>query len=145
MQSFQKIPGDPTSLFSGLFFEKIRFISKEFCFCAHLSKKQSLKNAFLQASYLAAEEGFEPSQTESESGVLPLHNSAKRKSYYTFFSGFVNSLFTIFLHRFSDRGIPSRKEAVRQSDAPAENCGGVQFCILPYQVMRIAMMVISSN
>ena len=33
--------------------------------------------------FLAAEEGFEPSQTESESGVLPLHNSAKRKSYYT--------------------------------------------------------------
>ena len=28
---------------------------------------------------VAAEEGFEPSQTESESGVLPLHNSAKRK------------------------------------------------------------------
>ena len=26
---------------------------------------------------LAAEEGFEPSQTESESGVLPLHNSAR--------------------------------------------------------------------
>ena len=25
---------------------------------------------------LAAEEGFEPSQTESESAVLPLHNSA---------------------------------------------------------------------
>ena len=26
--------------------------------------------------FLAAEEGFEPSQTESESAVLPLHNSA---------------------------------------------------------------------
>ena len=25
---------------------------------------------------MAAEEGFEPSQTESESAVLPLHNSA---------------------------------------------------------------------
>ena len=25
---------------------------------------------------LAAEEGFEPSQTDPESGVLPLHNSA---------------------------------------------------------------------
>ena len=32
---------------------------------------------------LAAGEGFEPSQTESESGVLPLHKPAKRKSYYT--------------------------------------------------------------
>ena len=32
---------------------------------------------------LAADEGFEPSQTESESGVLPLHKSAKRISYYS--------------------------------------------------------------
>ena len=38
---------------------------------------------------MAAEEGFEPSQTESESGVLPLHNSAKRKGYYTCFFRFV--------------------------------------------------------
>ena len=29
---------------------------------------------------LAAEEGFEPSQTESESAVLPLHNSASHFS-----------------------------------------------------------------
>ncbi len=28
-------------------------------------------------SKMAAEEGFEPSQTESESVVLPLHNSAR--------------------------------------------------------------------
>ena len=27
-------------------------------------------------AFVAAEEGFEPSQTESESAVLPLHNSA---------------------------------------------------------------------
>ena len=40
---------------------------------------------------LAADEGFEPSQTESESGVLPLHKSAKRKSYYTVKSEFVNT------------------------------------------------------
>ena len=33
--------------------------------------------------YLAAGEGFEPSHTESESAVLPLHNPAKRKEYYT--------------------------------------------------------------
>ena len=30
----------------------------------------------LLSDFLAAEEGFEPSQTESESVVLPLHNSA---------------------------------------------------------------------
>lgn len=40
--------------------------------------------------HVAAGEGFEPSQTESESGVLPLHNPAificalgERKDYYT--------------------------------------------------------------
>ena len=41
--------------------------------------------------FLAAGEGFEPSQTESESGVLPLHKSAKRKSYYNVKSEFVNT------------------------------------------------------
>lgn len=35
-------------------------------------KKASSKSLL----FLAAEEGFEPSQTESESVVLPLHNSA---------------------------------------------------------------------
>ena len=38
---------------------------------------------------LAAGEGFEPSHTESESAVLPLHNPAKRKEYYTDFFQFV--------------------------------------------------------
>lgn len=45
---------------------------------------------------LAADEGFEPSQTESESGVLPLHKSAKRSSYYTVKSEFVNTHSEIF-------------------------------------------------
>ena len=46
---------------------------------------------------MAAEEGFEPSQTESESVVLPLHNSAmlliftSNKRYYTLFSKDVNT------------------------------------------------------
>ena len=31
--------------------------------------------------YLAEDEGFEPPQTESESGVLPLHKSSMRNSY----------------------------------------------------------------
>ena len=38
---------------------------------------------------MAAGEGFEPSHTESESAVLPLHNPAKRKEYYTDFFQFV--------------------------------------------------------
>ena len=45
---------------------------------------------------MAAGEGFEPSQTESESGVLPLHKSAKRSSYYTVKSEFVNTHSEIF-------------------------------------------------
>ena len=45
---------------------------------------------------LAADEGFEPSQTESESGVLPLHKSAKRKSYYTVFFAFVKQKIYFF-------------------------------------------------
>ena len=36
-------------------------------------KKEKLFSSF---SFLAAELGFEPRQTESESAVLPLHNSA---------------------------------------------------------------------
>ena len=38
---------------------------------------------------LAAEEGFEPSQTESESAVLPLHNSA---IFYEVFNDLSRSL-----------------------------------------------------
>ena len=41
------------------------------------------KSSHRSGSFLAAGEGFEPSHTESESAVLPLHNPAKRKSYYT--------------------------------------------------------------
>ena len=45
---------------------------------------------------LAAGEGFEPSQTESESGVLPLHKPAKRKSYYTRIKQIVKAFFKYF-------------------------------------------------
>ena len=43
---------------------------------------------------LAAGEGFEPSHTESESAVLPLHNPAKRISYYTQYSPIVKQKFS---------------------------------------------------
>ena len=50
---------------------------------------------------MAADEGFEPSHTESESAVLPLHKSAK--AYFVFARGiiphkfgFVNSFFEFF-------------------------------------------------
>ena len=41
--------------------------------------------------FLAAGEGFEPSHTESESAVLPLHKPAifKALDYYNKFEGFV--------------------------------------------------------
>ena len=58
-------------------------------------------------SFLAAGEGFEPSQTESESVVLPLHNPAicccfvvpcrRDECYYSKQFRIVNSIFQIFL------------------------------------------------
>ena len=36
--------------------------------------------------FMAEDEGFEPPQTESESGVLPLHKSSIEQSYYMHFS-----------------------------------------------------------
>ena len=54
---------------------------------------------------MAAGEGFEPSHTESESAVLPLHNPAvlANKNYYTHFAEIVNTFlhfFWIFLYSF---------------------------------------------
>ena len=48
--------------------------------------------------FMAAEEGFEPSQTESESVVLPLHNSAINSTLTIIAHAvrFVNSFFAIF-------------------------------------------------
>ncbi len=43
----------------------------------HIHRLQSKKTDHTEYGLsVAAEEGFEPSQTESESVVLPLHNSA---------------------------------------------------------------------
>ena len=51
-----------------------------------------------QTLIMAAEEGFEPSQTESESVVLPLHNSAINSTLTIIAHAvrFVNSFFAIF-------------------------------------------------
>lgn len=51
-------------------------------------------------THVAAGEGFEPSHTESESAVLPLHNPAKSKNHYTFFYRFVKSKFQDPAHFF---------------------------------------------
>ena len=56
-----------------------------------------------RAVCLAAREGFEPSQTESESVVLPLHNLAKRKNYYTAYPPFVKRFFQISSDFFAKR------------------------------------------
>ena len=63
-----------------------------------LGAKRQIKKQLIETDelLLAADEGFEPSQTESESGVLPLHKSAKRSSYYTVKSEFVNTHSEIF-------------------------------------------------
>ncbi len=45
---------------------------------------------------MAAELGFEPRHTESESAVLPLHNSAMRTIYYIPKSQDVKNFFTVF-------------------------------------------------
>ena len=51
-----------------------------------------------EAFTLAAELGFEPRQTESESAVLPLHNSASDSDiYYTHIPPVCQPLFLIFL------------------------------------------------
>ena len=50
------------------------------------TKKSRYPDGYLD--YLAEDEGFEPPQTESESGVLPLHKSSKSaQSYYMQFLG----------------------------------------------------------
>ena len=63
---------------------------------------------------MAAGEGFEPSHTESESAVLPLHNPAKRMCYYTVFLDFVKSFFhfsgEIFC-RFDNDELQNQEEA----------------------------------
>ena len=57
-----------------------------------IGKRKNLQLS-LEVSCLAGDEGFEPSQTESESGVLPLHKSPSNKNYYTTKSQNVNIFF----------------------------------------------------
>ncbi len=49
--------------------------------CGLCVPNAALYQTELHLEKMAAEEGFEPSQTESESAVLPLHNSATSKLY----------------------------------------------------------------
>ena len=54
------------------------------------------KSKSFDLDFLAGDEGFEPSQTESESVVLPLHKSPSDLIIITEVSVFVNSIFKIF-------------------------------------------------
>ena len=71
--------------------------------------------------FLAAGEGFEPSHTESESAVLPLHNPAMfltNKIHYTRFPAFVNTFFPVSEKIFRGRFGPP-PERVRDVTPPA--------------------------
>ena len=75
---------------------------------------------------MAAGEGFEPSHTESESAVLPLHNPAMfltNKIYYTRFTAFVNTFFVLLEKIFQGhtpalegKGRGQRQAASRSAD-----------------------------
>ena len=53
---------------------------------------------------MVAELGFEPRQTESESVVLPLHNSASMMlDYYSVYKSFCQQEFSKKLKKFADR------------------------------------------
>ena len=60
--------------------------------------------------FVAAGEGFEPSHTESESAVLPLHNPAKRKAIIHSFLDLSSIIFPNCVHRKQRlyRGVPGR-------------------------------------
>lgn len=59
---------------------------------------------------LAAEEGFEPSQTDPESDVLPLHNSAKSLRNITHitihFNMFIKKVFKINIKEPLNKAVP---------------------------------------
>ena len=74
---------------------------------------------------MAAGEGFEPSHTESESAVLPLHNPAvflTNKNYYTHLCGFVNSFLARKRNYFSRRGLSARAVLTSADPRPAGTC-----------------------
>ena len=78
---------------------------------------------------MAAEEGFEPSETQSESVVLPLHNSAINSTLTIIAHAvrFVNSFFAIFdfylkiLCRNAEKGcLKAHSESLTAPGKPAE-------------------------
>ncbi len=83
----------------------------------HTSKKQPRG----ESGPMAAELGFEPRHTESESAVLPLHNSALHSCYYTQKNKSVKCFSRFFYddfeksHRFKSCHPDRAKQAYRNS------------------------------
>ena len=64
---------------------------------------------------MAAGEGFEPSHTESESAVLPLHNPAKRKAIIHAFWDLSRVNFAIFTAIFTGIAKSYQRRGKRQA------------------------------
>ena len=62
---------------------------------------------------MAEDEGFEPPQTESESGVLPLHKSSVCRVYYMHFCENVKDFFFIFSYCSQGNGFPVRTSSFK--------------------------------
>ena len=99
-----------------------------------MRKKEKTRNPKIPG--LAAGEGFEPSQTESESVVLPLHNPAKfklsltNKRYYSKLFGNVKGILKIFSWNFLGfclRAVPLPKKEQRFRRQQQE-CGKIGQC-----------------
>ena len=84
----------------------------------HISFKKALLSDDKRAFLLAEDEGFEPPQTESESGVLPLHKSSmwpfrlprhKQHGYYSTETKNVKNFFLIPATFFADYRMPHLK------------------------------------
>ena len=82
---------------------------------------------------MAAEEGFEPSQTESESVVLPLHNSAINSTLTIIAHAvrFVNSFFAIF-DFLPENSVPERRKGLSESSSRVINSPGKAGGIVPF-------------
>ena len=83
----------------------------------HSNKKCRYPNGYLH--FLAEDEGFEPPQTESESGVLPLHKSSMRNSYIICNVPKKSSPFFKFLQILFSVPLRSGNQSIPEYSSPA--------------------------
>ena len=74
--------------------------------------KKAPQPAWLRGFPVAAGEGFEPSQTESESGVLPLHKPAVSLRATDIIIPILAELSILFSYRFLYSGLTNRPKAI---------------------------------